>query len=113
MDGQKVFEKLNAMSEEERKQCSFWWLTDKRLNQNLIEGIVFDNKDFVDETVLNEVADTISADDIVIIYKEIEDEISEYSVDTYWDEYSSILINKLREKIDEKLREKGLKLLED
>lgn len=114
MNGQQVFEKLSEMSEESRKQCYFWWLSSKEMAASMVDVIAFDNKDFVDETSLDEAVNSITADDIALIYKEIEDEeMSDSAVYGYWEEYSTLLMNKLKELIDGKLRKKGLKMLED
>lgn len=112
MNGQKLFEKLSAMTESERKQCDFWWLVDKALVNNFLDQIKFDMKDFVDEKFLEEVADGLTDDTVSLMFEEIINEISEYAVDGYWDEYSSLILRKLEEYMRNKLIERKIEVPE-
>lgn len=112
MNGQKIFEKLSAMTEEERKQCCFWWLYDKDLIKNLVEQISFDMKDFVDEKSLEEVSENINPNDVAIMSDDLLEEVSEYSFDTFWDEASGLIIQKLENYMRDKLKGKGVEVPE-
>lgn len=112
MNGQKLFEKLSAMTESERKQCDFWWLVDKSAVNNYLDQIKYDMQDFVDEKILDEVADGLTDNTVSLMFEDIANQISEYAVDSYWDEYSSLLLRGLEEYMRNKLIERKIEVPE-
>lgn len=103
MNGQKVFEALSEMTEDQRKGCSFWWLTDSRLLKNDMEFIISDLVDTDTKmTALSETADkimdSIPVDDIKDMLDKCETNMSEYAVDGYWDEYQGRYYSWLEDK---------------
>jgi hypothetical protein len=109
MNGQKVFEALSEMTEEQRKCCSFWWLVDSRLLRNDIEFILFDLLETEPGvTALSEVADkfmqSVPVDDIEAMLDICESNMSEYAVDGYWDEYQGRYYSWFEDKAKEYLK---------
>lgn len=106
MNGQKVFEALSEMSEDQRKYCSFCWLVDFRLLKNDMEFILSDLVDTDTEmTVVTETADkimdSIPVDDIKDMLDNCEANMSECAIDGYWDEYQGRYYSWLEDKARE------------
>lgn len=116
MNGQKVFEVLSGMPEEERKKCSFWWLVGPGdLLRNDIQFIVSDLVD--DESRQRQVADDVfevlTGDSISSILDAAESNMSEYAVDGYWDEYQGRYYSELEHLVNLYLTEGKNKLIEE
>lgn len=108
MNGQKVFEALSEMTEEQRKCCSFWWLVDSRLLKNDMEFIILDLVDMDTKTTalsetVDKIMDSIPVDDIKDMLDNCETNMSEYAVDGYWDEYQGRYYSWLEDKAREYL----------
>jgi hypothetical protein len=113
MTGKEAFEKLSKMTENQRKECFFFFVSDKTTIRHHLSDIVFDEKNSVDEEILKQSADEITSDEVSEIITQSESEISDYSFNGYYEEYMGILYDKLREKLQEKLEKKNIKLVEE
>lgn len=111
MDGQRVFEILSEMTENERRRCSFWWLVDSRLLNNDVEYIVSDllyNSPQLDVSrITKEYLDTVPTPTIVEVLDSCESSMSEYAVDGYWDEYQGRYYSWFESDIEKFLKSKG------
>lgn len=94
INGQKAFEKLSAMTEEERKQCGFVWMVDKMTLGQMKEHVhnqICNNYDFnedeEDEMEVVEKAEKLTPDEIAhaIDAAELDDELYEQLWDVFCD----------------------------
>ena len=113
MNGQIIFEQLKSMTKDERKQCCFWWLFDKKSIQNFLDNIIFDLKDEVKEEILNNIKENISVEFISKISDNILKEMSDYSYNGFWDECLGIITSKLQDYIYRELKKQQIEIAQD
>lgn len=111
MNGQKIFERLNAMTEEERKACQFWWITNKQLIINFLDGLRNDYKE-INENVWEKIENELFKDNnIVLMQDDVEEELHEEDAfNGIFDDYSGLLHYKLEEYIRTKAKENGIEI---
>ena len=110
MNGQKIFERLSAMTEEQRKSCQFWWMTDKALIFNFMDGLRNDY-DEINEEVWAKIENELNGEVISQIQDDVEETMNE--MDAFagiWDDYTSELHNKLNDFIRAKAKENGVEI---
>ena len=111
MDGQKVFEALSSMTEDERKRCSFWWLVGSQLLNNDVEYIMSDllyNRPQLDVgRITKEYLDTVPTPVIVEVLNSCETSMSDEAIDSYWDEYQGRYYSWFETDIEKFLKSKG------
>ena len=100
MNGQELFEKLSQMSEDQRKTCQFWQLTDWdyfRQCVDIVKDVVTMEADASEDDV-EYVVRHLSADkiaDIARTAQTIEGEVE----DTYWDGFDDTYRQVLKERL--------------
>lgn len=104
MNGQELFEKLNSMTEDERKVCQFWQLTDRDFFDETFAIVRQELNDDGEATAdeIDAVKDTITSDDIADIGRrtqnieaEMEDEYTDGFDDTYCDKLKELVLKKV------------------
>ncbi len=104
MNGQILFEKLAKMTEDERKTCQFWQLTDRDYFNSCVEivkDVAVSEADADDET-FDKVVENMTADEIAEVAtsaQSIEGEME----DAYWDGFDDTYRQLLKEHIERKL----------
>lgn len=104
MNGSELFEKLSKMSDDERKTCQFWQLTDKGyFNQcvEIVKDVVLMEADATEEK-FDEVVNAMGADEIATVARcaqTVEGEME----DTYWNGFDDTYRQILKESIERKL----------
>jgi hypothetical protein len=113
MTGDEVFERLSSMTEERRKECLFIFASEEKTIKNFLHDIIFNEKDFIKEEILEEAAEKISSDDVKNVLKKVEVNISDEAFNYYFDEFNGLLYDELRNKMNEKLKDKNIQLIEE
>ena len=110
MNGQEIFERLSAMTEEKRKSCQFWWMTDKALIFNFLDGLRNDYNE-ISEEIWMKIEKDLNGEVISDIQHNAEETM--HQMDAFagiWDDYTSELHNKLNDFIRAKAKENGVEI---
>lgn len=111
MNGQKLFEQLSRMTEDERKMCQFWQIADKRDFDGHFGSIKCELEDWANEHLekpsrmkkaLKEIKKAITADEIAEIATStqcIEGECEDAYMDGYNDTYKEQLYKTIQAKL--------------
>ena len=111
MNGEKVFDMLNKMSADERKQCEFYYIADINTVKMVIDDIIFDistSYPFTEEEIRNVIQD-------IFTVKEVSEILSDSCVSVLDDDgfqggyemFMGELYNKLEKKVNNALRANG------
>jgi hypothetical protein len=110
MNGQEIFVRLSTMTEEQRKSCQFWWMTDKALIHNFLDGLRNDYNE-INEEVWAKIEKDLNGEVISQIQDDVEETMNE--MDAFagiWDDYTGELHIKLNDFIREKAKENGIEI---
>ena len=106
MNGQKVFECLSKMSEEERKACHFWWMVNKPLIDSFMSGFRYNYAE-IDEEVWSKIENELTSEVLSKMQEEVEKELDD-SFSGIWEAYVEALQRKLNNFIWEWAEEHGI-----
>ena len=104
MNGQELFEKLTNMTEDERKACQFWQLTDKAFFDESFDELKDEIKEAycTSDEEMETVKNGITADDIAEVGRRAQNIEAEME-DTYANGFDETYKGKLRELVEHRV----------
>ena len=117
MNGEKVFDMLNKMSADERKQCEFYYIADINTVKMVIDDIIFDistSYPLTEEEIRNVIKDIFPVKEVFEILSD--SCVSALDNNGFQDGYEMFmgeLYNRLEKKVNNALRAKGYNIADN
>jgi hypothetical protein len=117
MNGEKVFDMLNKMSADERKQSEFYYIADINTVKMVIDDIIFDistSYPFTEEEIRNVIKDIFPVKEVFEILSD--SCVSALDNDGFQDGYEMFmgeLYNRLEKKVNNALRANGFNIADN